>query len=54
MFSSSDDNVMSKQIQATHAPDDREVDVRPLLHLIEDIFKRATPTTEAIVVPVMT
>ncbi|KAK7858675.1 protein sieve element occlusion b [Quercus suber] len=39
MFSSSDDNVMSKQIQATHASDDREVDVRPLLHLIEDIFK---------------
>lgn len=49
LFSSSDDNVMSKQILATHAPDGREVDVRPLLHIIEDILKRATPSIEAIV-----
>lgn len=40
-FSSSDDNAMMKQIQGTHAPDGREVDVKPFLHIIEDIFKRA-------------
>ncbi|KAJ6949424.1 protein SIEVE ELEMENT OCCLUSION B-like [Populus alba x Populus x berolinensis] len=38
----SDDNVMMKQIVGTHAPDGREVDVKPLLHLVEDILKRAT------------
>jgi hypothetical protein len=53
LFSSSDDNVMSKQILATHAPDGREVDVRPLLHIIEDILKRATPSIEAIVAQVI-
>ncbi|CAN0925177.1 Protein SIEVE ELEMENT OCCLUSION B [Linum grandiflorum] len=42
MLSMSDDNVMMKQVQATHAPDGREVDVRPLLNLVEDILNRAT------------
>ena len=40
-FSSSDENAMMKQIQATHAPGDQEIDVKPFLHIIEDIFKRA-------------
>lgn len=55
MFSSSDDNVnvLAMQIQATHAPDGREVDVRPLLRIIEEIFKRATPNMAAIVAPVI-
>lgn len=44
MFSASDDSAMVKQIQATHAPDGREVDVKPILHVIEDILHRATPT----------
>ncbi|OAY34434.1 protein SIEVE ELEMENT OCCLUSION B isoform X2 [Manihot esculenta] len=44
MFSSSDDNAMMKQIQATHAPDGRDFSVRPLLQLVEDIFQRAAPT----------
>ena len=43
LFSSSDDNAMMKQIQATHAPDGREFVVKPLLHLVEDIFQRAMP-----------
>lgn len=43
MFSSSDDTAMMKQIQATHAPDGREFSVKPLLHIVEDIFLRATP-----------
>lgn len=44
MFSASDDSAMLKQVQATHAPDGREVDVRPILSIIEDIFRRATPS----------
>lgn len=47
MFSS-DDTVMSKQIQATHVPDGREIDVKPLLFIVEDIFKRAIPNVLAI------
>ena len=45
LFSSSDDNAMMKQIQATHAPDGREFAVRPLLHLVEDIFHHAMPAS---------
>ena len=41
IFSSSDDNATMKQIQATHAPDGREVDEKPLLQVIEGIFKCA-------------
>ncbi|KAF2308433.1 hypothetical protein GH714_009611 [Hevea brasiliensis] len=36
MFSSSDDNAMTKQIEATHSPDGREFDAKPLLQLVED------------------
>ncbi|KAJ6302282.1 hypothetical protein OIU77_016381 [Salix suchowensis] len=42
MLATSDDSVMIKQIVGIHAPDGREVDVKPLLHLVEDILKRAT------------
>ncbi|KAM7484165.1 hypothetical protein LguiA_000174 [Lonicera macranthoides] len=44
MFSTSDDNAMMRQILATHAPDGRELDVKPILNIIEDIMHRATPT----------
>jgi len=44
LFSSSDDAAVMKQILATHAPDGREVDVRALLQIVEDILQRATPT----------
>lgn len=44
LFSSSDDSVVMKQIMATHAPDSREVDVRPILDIVEDILKRANPS----------
>ncbi|KAI4387726.1 hypothetical protein MLD38_000136 [Melastoma candidum] len=37
----SDDNVMMKQVVATHSPDGRDVDVRPLLSLVEDILRLA-------------
>ncbi|KAH9618621.1 hypothetical protein KSS87_012020 [Heliosperma pusillum] len=45
MFSSSDDSTMLKQIQGTHAPDGRDVDVRPILDIVEDVFRRAVPRT---------
>lgn len=45
MFSSSDDNAMVKQIQATHSPDGRELDVFPVLLVIEDVLHRAIPDT---------
>lgn len=44
LFSSSDDAAMLTQLRATHAPDGRDIDVRPLLHIIEDIFYRAAPS----------
>ncbi|KAI3433150.1 uncharacterized protein J3R85_007370 [Psidium guajava] len=47
MFSSSDDNAMLKQIQSTHAPDGREVEVRHLLLIIEEIFQHAKPIIHA-------
>lgn len=47
-FLSSDDNVMMKQIVATHTPDGREVDVRPLLQIVEDILNRATLNVDTV------
>ncbi|KAK5835408.1 protein SIEVE ELEMENT OCCLUSION B-like [Gossypium arboreum] len=49
MLSMSDDNVMMNQILATHAPDGREFDVRPLLYLVEDILNRATQHVDFLV-----
>ncbi|XXG49464.1 hypothetical protein AAC387_Pa02g3643 [Persea americana] len=49
LFSSSDDTVVMKQVLATHSPDGRDVDVRPVLFIVEDILHRATPTV--VVVP---
>ncbi|KAM0940820.1 putative sieve element occlusion [Dioscorea sansibarensis] len=37
LFSSSDDSTVMKQITVTHAPDGREVDVMPILHIVEDV-----------------
>lgn len=41
MFSASDDTVMTKQIRATHAPIEEHVDVRPLLNVVQDVFRHA-------------
>ncbi|XP_057984261.1 protein SIEVE ELEMENT OCCLUSION B-like [Malania oleifera] len=43
MFMMSDDNVVTKQIEETHSPDGREVDIRPLLQIVEDILRHSTP-----------
>ncbi|KNA21516.1 hypothetical protein SOVF_042430 [Spinacia oleracea] len=44
LFSASDDTTVLNQLRATHAPDGRDIDVKPLFHIIEDIFYRAAPT----------
>ncbi|KAF8390540.1 hypothetical protein HHK36_025067 [Tetracentron sinense] len=49
MFSTSDDSVMMKQIEATHAPDGREIDAKPLLQLVEDIWRQAKPIIDGTV-----
>ncbi|RVW20647.1 Protein SIEVE ELEMENT OCCLUSION B [Vitis vinifera] len=49
MITMSDDNAMMKQIHATHAHDGRQIDVRPLYQLVEDILNRSTPGVDAIV-----
>ncbi|XP_030531296.1 protein SIEVE ELEMENT OCCLUSION B-like [Rhodamnia argentea] len=48
MFAVSDDSAMMKQIQATHSPDSREVNVKPILSLIESIFRHATPSIDGV------
>lgn len=42
MVAMSDDNIMMKQIIGTHTPDGREVDVKPLFFIVQDILNRAT------------
>lgn len=43
MFSSSDDSAMMKQVVATHSPDGREIDVEPILLVIEETLHHAIP-----------
>ncbi|XP_059640295.1 protein SIEVE ELEMENT OCCLUSION B-like [Cornus florida] len=42
MFMSSDDSILMKQILATHTPDGLEINVNPLLRVVEDILRRST------------
>lgn len=44
----SDDNVLVKKIMAEHNPDGLEHDIKPLLHLVEDILKHATLSSEGV------
>ncbi|XP_022740985.1 protein SIEVE ELEMENT OCCLUSION B-like [Durio zibethinus] len=53
MISMSNDSVMLKQIQSVHAPDGRVIDVRPLLHIVEDIFNCADSSSNAVDAPGM-
>ncbi|OMO94428.1 hypothetical protein CCACVL1_06011 [Corchorus capsularis] len=46
MFSASDDTAMMKQIQSTHAPDGRVVDVKPILQIIESVLRHVTPNID--------
>lgn len=47
LYSSSDDTAMLNQLRATHAPDGRDIDVKLLLRIIEDILDRAPPTVHS-------
>ncbi|KAK2968636.1 hypothetical protein RJ640_030716 [Escallonia rubra] len=51
VFSSSDDNVMMKQVQATHTPDGREFDLKPIVCIIEQIIHRTTSAVPGAVLP---
>ncbi|CAK9180442.1 unnamed protein product [Ilex paraguariensis] len=51
MISSSEDAAMTRLVQGYHAPDGREVNVKPLLKLAEDIFSRADAIAIAILGP---
>ena len=44
----SDDNVLVSHILGSHTPDGRDVDVKPLLRLVEEILSRATLTPDAL------
>ncbi|XP_042485861.1 uncharacterized protein LOC122066105 [Macadamia integrifolia] len=48
LFTTSDeDDVIMKQILATHAYDCQEIDIRALLKVVEEIFQPSTPSTPA-------
>lgn len=44
-FFSSDDAALTKQILATHAPDIEDLNVKPVLSIVEDILRLAKPST---------
>ncbi|KAH9607289.1 hypothetical protein KSS87_022501 [Heliosperma pusillum] len=46
IFLASDDHALTRQIQKLHNPDARNVDVRPLFQLIEEVIQRATQSIE--------
>ncbi|TYJ07970.1 hypothetical protein E1A91_A11G042100v1 [Gossypium mustelinum] len=46
MFSASDDSAMMKQIQSTHLPDGRFLDVKPILQVIDNVLRHLTPTID--------
>lgn len=47
IFSASDDNVITKQVVDTHLPDGTDVDVKPLLNIVEDILRHATISVDS-------
>ncbi|KAL9458281.1 hypothetical protein AB3S75_007198 [Citrus x aurantiifolia] len=47
-FTEPDDHTLLKQVQRTHLPDGRAIEVKPLIHIVEGIFKLADPSIGAI------
>ncbi|PWA85166.1 sieve element occlusion [Artemisia annua] len=45
MFTSSDDSAIMKQVLATHSPDGRDMDLEPILHVIEETLRHAIPAS---------
>ncbi|GKA40863.1 sieve element occlusion B-like protein [Tanacetum coccineum] len=50
MFTSSDDSAMMKQIVATHSPDGRDMNLEPILHVIEETLRHAFSASIKIVI----
>ena len=48
IFSASDDNVIMQQVTGTHLPDGTDVDVKPLLNIVEDILRHSTINADPI------
>ncbi|XP_039158455.1 protein SIEVE ELEMENT OCCLUSION B-like [Eucalyptus grandis] len=48
-----DEDLMRKQVEETHASDSRELEVEPLLNLVEDILVRATTDVDTDLAPVL-
>ncbi|MFQ6625102.1 hypothetical protein Gotur_003809, partial [Gossypium turneri] len=46
MFVASDDGAMMKQIQSSHSPDGRVVDVKPILQVIENVLHHIIPNID--------
>ncbi|XP_071711702.1 protein SIEVE ELEMENT OCCLUSION B-like [Rutidosis leptorrhynchoides] len=48
IFSASDDDVIMRQVLGTHLPDGTDVDVKPLLNIVEDILHHSTINADPI------
>lgn len=48
IFSASDNNVIMTQVISTHLPDGTDVDVKPFLHIVQDILRHATINADPI------
>lgn len=46
IFLTSDDHALARQVEELHNPDARNVNVRPLFRLVQDIIENATQTAE--------
>lgn len=49
MFAASDDIAMMKQLHATHAPDGRELEIVPILHIIEALMRHVAPGNDGVI-----
>lgn len=49
-LATSDDISMMKQVEATHSPDGRAVDIDPILSVIETVFRHAAPSINDVLI----
>ena len=48
MFSASYDTAILKQIEKTHDPESRELEIRPILHIIEAILQHISLSIDGV------
>uniref|UniRef100_A0A7N0RIT2 Protein SIEVE ELEMENT OCCLUSION B-like n=1 Tax=Kalanchoe fedtschenkoi TaxID=63787 RepID=A0A7N0RIT2_KALFE len=48
VFSSSEDTALMRQVQATHVPDGREIQLNPILIVIEDVVRQTSCSIDSI------